>query len=378
MNSDPQERFLSDNPFRVLCIGSDATFVSVRRKADAAEKSAKVGLLGDIPLADVLGTPSLEDLPQVLRGLATDGKRRTCYRIMWPLSTSSIPLLLDGQRLQASHLPSEELAQLLFLNSWLSYLKSGAPTDAAEAFRQFKEMYSDGVLGGRLIDLLIKEGEPEHDGASNVVADARRTVAQALLRQVSEDAAELWNAGRTSGAVSLIEVVLNSGIDRDLEDRALEPVADMAHRLKDRVELATSEMEIWHCGSSTEPPNEVIQLASISRSLMGRLPSAKDCHSSAILDGKPGVANEAGELAAKPRGRQLWCPRGDQSRPKARSHEGTEGQAKKGPSSVQQDRCRRKGRGSLLGNREDRRCAITWNLEWRRLQTVRLRSFSWG
>jgi len=281
MISDPQERFLSDNPFRVLCIGSDETFVSVRRKADAAEKAAKVGLLGDIPLADVLGTPSLEELPQVLRGLATDGKRRTCYRIMWPLSTSIIPLLLDGQRLLSSHLPSEELAQLLFLTSWLSYLKSGTPTDAADALRRYKEMYSDGALGGRLIAVLIQEGEPEHDGASNVVADARRTVVQALLRQVSADAAELWNAGRTSGAASLIEVVLNSSIDRDLEDRALEPVVDIAHRLKERVELATSEMEVWHRGSSTEPPNEVIQLADISRSLMGRLPSAKDYQNTA-------------------------------------------------------------------------------------------------
>lgn len=274
--SNSQERFLSDNPYRALCIGSAETIASVRRKADAAEKRAKVGLDPDVPLTGLLGRPSLEDLPQFLRALTTDSKRRTCYRIMWPLSASGIPLLLDGGKVRTGQMSMEELRQVLFLASWLSFLETRSPEDGSEALKRWEDLYTTEKMDERLIELLVQEGETDRDLAYDAVLDAQRTVALSLVRKVSAEATVLLDGGQVSRAVLLIEAVVKSPINDDLKTHGLDSIADTGHRLKDRVELSINELGEWRRGLSTEPPNEAVLLESLAMALSGHLPSALD------------------------------------------------------------------------------------------------------
>lgn len=276
-----RHRFLTDNPFRAVSSGSAESFTILRRKADSVAKAAKVGLLPDVPVSEILGTIDLVELPQMIRGLATDSVRRTCYRIMWPMSQETIAFLTEGGTLPKGQIPDEEHAQLLFLSSWLAYLESGSHLDAAAAFDLWEELYRNETMDERLISLLVEEDGTEWEAAHDFVLNAQRTVALTILCQVSSDAASSWDAGQTSQGVQLIDAVLKSPIEDELEELALEPITDYAHRLKDRVEVAIKDMSAWHRGDPTEPPREVIQLERIANALQGRLPSARDLQDTA-------------------------------------------------------------------------------------------------
>lgn len=268
--------FLADNPFRALCVGSAEPIASLRRKADAASKAAKVGLPSNVPLSELLGTCNLEELPYLIRSLVTDARRRSCYRIMWPLSQATIPFLIQGGTLKSDQLPCEELTQLLFISSLLAYLENGSPADAANALDRWEELCTSEDMDRRLSTLLVQEDGIDLESAYDVALDAQRTIALAILRRVSSDAASSWDAGEGSKGAQLIEVIVNSPIDDDLEALALEPIAEAADRLKERVELTIREMGEWRRGSSTDPPKEVVQLERISGALRGLLPSAED------------------------------------------------------------------------------------------------------
>jgi len=272
----PQDRFLCENPFRALAVGSAEPIASLRRKADSAAKAAKVGLAPDVPYHDLLGTFQLEELPNAIRVMVTDSKRRTGYRLMWPLSKESIPLISRGESAETIQIPSEELAQILFLNSWISYLNTGSAVDAADAFERWEELYVNEVMDQRLLELLIEEDDISRESALDIVLDAQRTIALSILSRVSADAASAWEAGQTSKAAQLIEAVLNSPIDDDLEEVALEPIADSAHRLEEIVQATINQMGEWQLGDSVEPPREVVQLERIANVMRGRLPAAKD------------------------------------------------------------------------------------------------------
>lgn len=271
-----QERFLSDNPFRMLGTGSAEALSALRRKADGAAKAAKVGLVQNIPMSELLGASDLAELPQLIRGLVNDAKRKTCFRIMWPLSQEGIPFMSQGGTVRSGQFPGEELAQLLFLSSWLAYLEGGSPGEAADAFERWEELYTNEAMDERLVGLLVEEDGLSRDSAYDIVLDAQRAVALTILNRVSSDAASAWDAGQTSKGAQLIEAVLNSPIDDDLEELALEPIADSAHRLKERVEGAIKGMAEWRRGGATDPPKEVVQLERISGAMRGRLPAAKD------------------------------------------------------------------------------------------------------
>ena len=272
----PQDRFLTENPFRALDVGSAEPLASLRRKADSTAKAAKVGLASDVPLEDVLGTFQMEELPNAIRGLVTDAKRRTCYRLMWPVSKENIPLISQGDTFQSRQLPGEELAQILFLSSWISYLKTHSPVVAADAFQRWEELHANEVMNQRLVGLLLEEDDLSRESGCDIVLEAYRTVALSILRIVSSDAASAFDEGHTSKAAQLIEAVLNSPIDDVLEELALEPLADSVHRLEEIVQAAISGMGDWHRGASTEPPREVVQLERIASAMRGRLPAAKD------------------------------------------------------------------------------------------------------
>ncbi len=276
-----RHRFLTDNPFRAVSAGSAESFTILRRKADSVAKAAKVGLLPDVPVSEILGTIDLVELPQMIRGLATDSVRRTCYRIMWPMSQETIAFVTEGGSLLNGQIPDEEHAQLLFLSSWLAYLDSGSHLDAAAAFDLWEELYRNETMDERLISLLVEEDGTEWEAARDFVLNAQRTVALTILCQVSSDAASAWDAGQTSQGVQLIDAVLKSPIEDELEELALEPIAEYAHRLKERVEVAIKDLSAWHRGDPTEPPREVIQLELIANALQGRLPSARDLQDTA-------------------------------------------------------------------------------------------------
>jgi tetratricopeptide (TPR) repeat protein len=271
-----QFSLLSDNPFRALCTGSGLDILSLRRQADNYVKRVKIGLASEPALVDFFGPVIAEDLPNVVRSLQTDTKLRTSYRLLWPLSESSLVCLDDPSAMQDRPILLEECLQVEFICAWFLYLSRKLPADAENSLQAWTDLYNCQEMDSRLANLLVSEDDLEEDEALDVVYQAQNEVAASILRQVASDAKLQWEKGDLAKGIRLLKAILDSPIDDELEERALEPLAELATRLQNEVDMLVQEFPDWKKGDSTLPPREVLRLERLAETMEGRHPSARD------------------------------------------------------------------------------------------------------
>jgi len=271
-----QFSLLSDNPFRALCTGSGLDILSLRRQADNYVKRVKIGLASEPALVDFFGPVIAEDLPNVVRSLQTDTKLRTSYRLLWPLSESSLVCLDDPSAMQDRPILLEECLQVEFICAWFLYLSRKLPADAENSLQAWTDLYNCQEMDSRLANLLVSEDDLEEDEALDVVYQAQNEVAASILRQVASDAKLQWEKGDLAKGIRLLKAILDSPIDDELEERALEPLAELATRLQSEVDILVQELPDWKKGDSTLPPREVLWLERLAETMEGRHPSARD------------------------------------------------------------------------------------------------------
>lgn len=271
-----QFSLLSDNPFRALCTGSGLDILSLRRQADNYVKRVKIGLASEPALVDFFGPVIAEDLPNVVRSLQTDTKLRTSYRLLWPLSESSLVCLDDPSATQDRPILLEEYLQVEFICAWILYLSRKQPADAENSLQAWTDLYNCQEMDSRLANFLVSEDELEEDEALDVVYQAQNEVAASILRQVASDAKLQWEKGDLAKGIGLLKAILDSPIDDELEERALEPLAELAIRLQSDVDMLVQEFPDWKKGDSTLPPREVLRLERLAETMEGRHPSARD------------------------------------------------------------------------------------------------------
>ncbi|GAB4123094.1 MAG: hypothetical protein Fur0036_09120 [Fimbriimonadaceae bacterium] len=271
-----QFSLLSDNPFRALCTGSGLDILSLRRQADNYVKRVKIGLASEPALVDLFGPVIAEDLPNVVRRLQTDTKLRTSYRLLWPLSESSLVCLDDPSATQARPVLIEEYLQVEFICAWILYLSRKQPADAEHSLKAWTDLYNCQEMDSRLANFLVSEDDLEEDEALDVVYQAQNEVAASILRLVALDAKLQWEKGDLAKGIRLLKAILDSPIDDELEERALEPLAELATRFQSEVDMLVQEFPDWQKGDSTLPPREVLRLERLAETLEGRHPSARD------------------------------------------------------------------------------------------------------
>jgi tetratricopeptide (TPR) repeat protein len=267
---------LSDNPFRALGTGSGLDILSLRRQADNFVKRAKIGLASEPALVDFFGPVIAGDLPNVVRSLQTDTKLRTSYRLLWPLSESSLVCLDDPSATQDRPILLEEYLQVEFICAWILYLSRKLPADAENSLQSWTDLYNCQEMDSRLANLLVSEDDLEEEEALAVVYQAQNEVAASILRQVAFDAKLQWEKGDLAKGIRLLKAILDSPIDDELEERALEPLAELATRLQSEVDMLVQEFPDWKKGDSTLPPREVLRLERLAETMEGRHPSARD------------------------------------------------------------------------------------------------------
>ena len=271
-----QFSLLSDNPFRALGTGSGLDILSLRRQADNYVKRAKIGLASEPALVDFFGPVIAEDLPNVVRSLQTDAKLKTSYRLLWPLSESSLVCLDDPSTTQDRPILPEEYLQVEFICAWILYLSRKTPADAENSLQAWTDLYNCQEMDSRLAKFLVSEDDLEEDEALDVVYQAQNEVAASILRLVAFDAKLQWEKGDLAKGIGLLKAILDSPIDDELEERALEPLAELATRLQSEVDMLVQEFPGWKKGDSTMPPREVLRLERLAETMEGRHPSARD------------------------------------------------------------------------------------------------------
>jgi hypothetical protein len=267
---------LSDNPFRAVGTGASLDILALRRQADNFAKRAKIGLAFEPALVDVFGPVDAEGLPSFVRSLQADTKLRTSYRILWPLSEGTLDCLVDPGAARDRTFPLEEFLQLEFTCAWIRYLSRSMPVDAKNSLQKWADLYHCHVMDSRLANLLVSEDDLEEEEALAVVYQAQNEVAASILRQVATDARLQFEKGDLASGIGLLKAILDSPIDDELEERALEPLAELATRLQNEVDLLIQEFAAWKTGDSTMLPREVLRLERLAETMEGRHPSARD------------------------------------------------------------------------------------------------------
>lgn len=274
INRKMREPYITDNPFRLVGAGAAITQQQLRRKSEAASRSATVGLSTPPPLETEFGSEDIDGLVNSVRSLATASVLRTAYRIFWPLSDLAIPYILNGQSLSENALAPEELAQLTFLTAWYRFLGDKSPTGAAEALNYWIDLYNDTVMDSRLKALIMEDDNLDEDDAYERLLEAQEQIARHLLRRTASVAAQEWEAGNTTSATGIVEALLNSALDDSMQEEALDPVIEIGQALAKKVEQLTSDLPPYTRGASTDPPRELVQLERLSCALAHRHPMA--------------------------------------------------------------------------------------------------------
>jgi hypothetical protein len=302
-----REKYLTENPFRVLGVGSNLTQREVSRRASGMAQSAAVGLVAEPPFEEEFGPTDFTSLSASIRSMATDGVRRTVYRLLWPLGEASIAILKEGGTLSKKDLPPDEFQHVLFLASWYEFLQSGAAEEAAEAMKLWEEfawMSSKRIVDGgpnaekvalllkrygpaspvsdpigsicdRLIDALIEDDGLDLNQAANQVSLATDTVTGYVLNRVSLEAERLWTGGRRQQAVTLVRTVLESGYGDDDIARGLTPIVATGDRMAHSIDELIQTLPDYEYGASPPTtPEAVKHLGELSEALSTHHPSA--------------------------------------------------------------------------------------------------------
>ncbi|MEO7718511.1 MAG: hypothetical protein ABIY70_20100 [Capsulimonas sp.] len=219
-------RFLTDNPYRLLCVPSSESPRALRQKAAACDQARKVGLPIDVGLDAVFGRADLEDCADKVRALTANAATRTIYRQMWPYEikplSRAMNSLADLSALKEAQkdAPAFFWLQIDFLENWFQFRIDGNPDALARALHSFALLFEDHEHDAYLSDLLNQEGE-DQDETFNFVAEAQNELTRSLLKDTCRTALgalEAFDAGRFQSIVMCLE---KSRFDSDFVTRAM-------------------------------------------------------------------------------------------------------------------------------------------------------------
>jgi hypothetical protein len=273
-------RYLTDNPYRLLGIGSSVPHRELRQKANAVVKAASAGLPPEVALEALLGADELGRCAEIVSSLAHDAKQRTLYRLFWPLEYTRLDCP-DGQLKDLEHLSplcsnsdSFQATQLRFLRSWLEFATTSTPSALQLALGAFADLYMDTDCDTYLVRLLQSEGECE-EWAYECLDRAQDEVIEHLLVSACRRAVEIWEAGSVDPAVLLLGAVRESRFEDDQIDRALQAVVDAGNREMHRIRDLGRAFQGWTPEQGELVAQEVGKLHQLAQAVQGRLSAAE-------------------------------------------------------------------------------------------------------
>ncbi len=267
-----RDQYLSENPFRLLGVGSSIAQEKLRRKAEQASKSAEIGIKSSSVHDDQFGKGDIQGVSVLVRDLSNDPTRRTVYRIMWPLSESSLTNLNSLNVSTELSIPPEEILQLEFLLSWCCFIRQKGVTEASDCLEKWSSLYSNDAMDTRLQSLIQGEDDLSEDEALNTVFAAQDQLAQYILNKVISVSTEEWRNKNFNNATEIVRTVLNSPTDENMQDNALEPMIEIGERLSREIKDLIVELDQGRGGISSQIPSEVTELEILSETIAARHP----------------------------------------------------------------------------------------------------------
>ncbi len=272
MNTLP---YISDNPFRLLGVGSSSLLAELRHLAKRGANAAKVGIVDHVGLAELLGADDLTRCDDIVRAMAADPTRRTLYRMCWVSGTgacasgiSSLDDIAPGaDATQVEHLACR------FLRHWIAFGRRPSRDSLAEALSAFRELYELSEFDEYLADLLVQEGVPQADAMDKVYEAQDKLIAH-LLETGCQRGVDLLERGDVATAQSLIEAVCEAEFQDEWVDKAVLTVVPTGERELVAVQRTLEVNEEWTPTSGYYDGADICKLRALADALYGRHPAA--------------------------------------------------------------------------------------------------------
>lgn len=207
----PRVPYFTDNPFRLLGVGSSTSLSALRQAARTAERALQVGLPTTVHLREVLGDEDLSACSNQLRALSTNPRLLALYRIFWPF---------EGPDARSEDLPYTDddiddfvwaqVMQQSFLRTWLTFLAQPDPDTLDNALTAYDDVDGCEYLSQHVRDLLLADGFTESN-LDELVADAFREAFTFVYGFAARKAVDLWWSDAKEEAVELIHVLSFQG-----------------------------------------------------------------------------------------------------------------------------------------------------------------------
>lgn len=316
------ERHITDNPFRILNIGSQTTQRELARLAASHAMSSRVGLVEPSPFDKEFGPYDIQDLVSHVRSISNAPKRRTFFRFFWPLSDTGANLLKDGGNIAPGSLPKFEVDHLLFLSDWFDFLASESVASAKDALASWTRLHADytdseavvkvaasikeknpnynlnasySILGIKLSTAIKDDDDLDYCDAFPIWDEVSPEIADYLVTRITQAADEKWNDGMFVETLALMTMAVNSRNLR-ITPASLNRIVESGTRRMRQVESMRDSMSDLKIGSSLEAPEVVSELFRLSEVLGPHHPVAR-LWQDVVLDWNTNLAHKVRELA---------------------------------------------------------------------------------
>jgi len=254
-----REAYISDNPWRLLGLGSAVNYKGLRPRAETVFDSVNSGAPIEVPLKDVFGDDSIGALPGLVRSLGADPVKRTMCRYFWVLDARAIPVL-EGGELDGSHLPSFARKQADFLDNWYHFLAEGKPVDLGLAVRSWQLVTEDAEIENLLQSLLVEEDSIPESRAAEFLKQAQFETAKHICRRSFTWAQRLIKIHQPDRGVELIDEISRSSMDRNAIAASITPLVQEGEDLAARVGSCPFEVITTADDELPVRPPEVVAL----------------------------------------------------------------------------------------------------------------------
>lgn len=200
-------RYLTENPFRLLNVGSATTYRDLLRKSRSAEHAARVGLAPQPALSHLFGDAELPNCADTVPGLGSDPVRLTLYRLFWPLSLEDAALSeavgdLPGGPAHREDESASRHASEGFAGAWLCFETNPTPQLFQRVQERRRRLSVDDKLGEAMVTLLMSDGHTS-DRARTATWEALQLADDWMEERVRQHVREAREAGERLRAARL-------------------------------------------------------------------------------------------------------------------------------------------------------------------------------
>ena len=268
--------YLTDNPFRLLGVGSAITQSELRFAANAADKALKVGLGPDSGLWKLFEPEQLSMCAEKVRTLGTSPIERTAYRMFWPFFYQH-QATFNGTQTDFSYLNRAEMhsalyiPQINFVAHWIDFLTDPSAESAHSAIKSAERLLEHTQLANWLTELLVNDGE-DAEQAPKIVRSALKIVLTQLIGGFTRQIVQWYESHNSADALPVIKMLYASNFDEQLVIRAFDGLVAYGDREAAKLEQIVESYDGWHGDPTPHVVAEVQELRDLALALQSHLP----------------------------------------------------------------------------------------------------------